>query len=415
MQNIVIDKPYRFVAPDPSNWLVRFFLARWLPHNLRRNYGVEQYEYRGTEHLRQSLAAGHGIVLAPNHSRPCDPLVMGMLGLEVGRPNYTMASWHLFTEGRFRAWLLRQAGGFSVYREGMDREALKAATNILVEAHRPLVMFSEGIVTRTNDRLNPLQEGPAFLARTAAKQRAKLTPPGQVVIHPVAIKYFFGGDLMATVGSVLDEVETRLSWQPQRHVPLVDRITKLGEALLTLKEIEYLGRAQAGSIPERQAHLIDRVLGPLEKEWLKGRAEPTVVERVKRLRIAILPDMVAGDITEEERSRRWRQLADIYLAQQISLYPADYVRSRPTPERVLETVERFEEDLTDVARCHRPLRVVIQVGDALPVSAERERGKGEDPLMTQLAERLQTMLDGFAAESTVLPGSETAQGAAVHG
>lgn len=405
MQNIVIDKPYKFIPPHPSNPLVRSLLAWWLPHSLRRNYGLEHYEYRGLEQLRQSIAAGHGIILAPNHSRPCDPMVMGLLGLQVGRPPYTMASWHLFMEGRFRAWMVRHCGGFSVYREGMDREALKAATSILVEAQRPLCIFSEGIVTRTNDRLNTLQEGPAFLARTAAKQRAKVTPPGKVVIHPVAIKYFFGGDLKASVGKVLDEVETRLSWRPQRDVPLVDRISKVGEALLALKEIEYLGQSQAGPIRERQAHLLDQLLVPLEKEWLNGRREPAVVERVKRLRIAILPDMVAGEITENERARRWRQLADIYLAQQISLYPADYVRSRPTPERLLETVERFEEDLTDVARCHRPLKVVIQVGEALPVSETRERGKGEDPLMTQLAERLQKMLDGLANESTDLSGA----------
>ena len=65
-----------------------------------------------------------------------------------------------------------------------------------------------------------------------------------------------------------------------------------------------------------------------------------------------------------------------------------------TPERILETVERFEEDLTDVARPHPPIRVVIQVGEPIIATADRQRGV-EDPIMTQLGKQLQHMLDGL--------------------
>ena len=85
MQNIVIDKPYRFIPPHPSRFWNRL-LGWWLPHSLWKNWGLTAAEFRGTEHLKQSLAAGHGILLAPNHSRPCDPFVMGLLSKEVGRP-----------------------------------------------------------------------------------------------------------------------------------------------------------------------------------------------------------------------------------------------------------------------------------------------------------------------------------------
>ena len=77
--------------------------------------------------------------------------------------------------------------------------------------------------------------------------------------------------------------------------------------------------------------------------------------RVKRLRSAILPEMVNGELTLENRAARWRQLADLYLVQQLHCYPGDYIES-PTPERILETVERYEEDLTDAARPHPPLQ-----------------------------------------------------------
>lgn len=87
-------------------------------------------------------------------------------------------------------------GVFSVYREGMDRESLRCATQILAEGRRPLVLFPEGVISRTNDRLNNMMEGTVLVARSAAKQRAGLNPPGQVVIHPVAIRYFFDGDVL---------------------------------------------------------------------------------------------------------------------------------------------------------------------------------------------------------------------------
>ena len=76
-------------------------------------------------------------------------------------------------------------------------------------------------------------------------------------------RYFFEGDLAATVGPALQDIETRLSWQPQRHLPLRERIIKVGHALLALKEIEYLGATQPGSVDERLPHLLDHLLARL--------------------------------------------------------------------------------------------------------------------------------------------------------
>ena len=108
---------------------------------------------------------------------------------------FIMASWHLFMQDRVQTFLLRRAGAFSIYREGIDRAALNTAIDILAEAQRPLVMFPEGFISRTNDRLNPLLDGVSLIARSAAKKRAKLEPPKKVVVHPVAIRYSFHGDI----------------------------------------------------------------------------------------------------------------------------------------------------------------------------------------------------------------------------
>jgi 1-acyl-sn-glycerol-3-phosphate acyltransferase len=400
MHAIVIAKPYRFVPPRFSPfwwWVMRY----WVPNYLRKSHGVTSWECVGADHLRASLAAGHGVLLASNHCRPCDPMVLGLLGREVGRPFHVMASWHLFMQSRFQAYLLPRLGVFSVHREGLDRESLKCATRILAEAQFPLTIFPEGFITRNNDRLFHLMDGVPFLARSAAKQRASSPRPGKVVLHPVFIRYFFEGDLTAALTPVLERIEARLSWQPQTHLSVPDRVVKAGHALLALKEVEHLGGVQTGAVDERLPRLLDHLLGPLEHEWLGGRREPDTMTRVKQLRTAILPDLVHGELTEAETARRWRQLADLYLAQQLHCYSGDYLAGTPTPERLLETVERYEEDLTDAATPHPPIHAVISVGEAIEAPPNRDRTSATDPIAAGLRRQLETLQEQSKARRRV--------------
>lgn len=400
MQNVVIEKPYEFIPPYRGTfWAKAIQHLRLVDYYLRHWHGVERYECRGVEKLKASLAAGHGILLTPNHCRPCDPIAMGLLARDAETLCYGMASWHLFHDHWAVSTALVLIGAFSVYREGIDRKAISEAIQILETAERPLIIFPEGAVTRTNDRLHALLDGVAFIARSAAKKRARAENPGKVVIHPVAVKYFFQGDLLATVDPVLARIEERLSWRPQREVPLFNRIAKLGYALLALKEIEFFGQPQSGRLGDRIPALIDRLLGPLEEEWFGARQGGGVVPRVKNLRMKITPEMTQGTLAPEERARRWAQLADIYLAQQVSCYPIDYLTERLSIDRLLETVERYEEDLTDKVTVHGRLKVVMEVGDPIEVSTERERGAAVDPLMAELERRLQGMLDALGKES----------------
>jgi 1-acyl-sn-glycerol-3-phosphate acyltransferase len=393
VQNIVIDKPYVPVPPNRGRvWPV--LLGWYVPRLLRKQYGVVKVECVHADRLTTSIRAGHGIVVAPNHCRDEDPLVLGALSRCAGSPFFLLASWHVFMQGRFKRFLLTRAGAFSIYREGIDRAAINTATEMLETAERPLVIFPEGFIARTNDRLNDLMEGVALIARSAAKKRAKMEPPKKVVVHPVGIRYQFHGDINAAATKVLDEIESRLTWRPHRHLPLLDRIYKVGGALLALKELEYLGQPQTGTIAQRIERLIDSILAPLEETWCEGDHGGSVNARVKRLRSAILPDMIKGDIDDAERDRRWKQLADVYLANELSHYPADYVHSNPTPMRILETIERFEEDLTDKIRVHGHIAATITVGEAIEVSpARQERGAGGgDPLLRAVESQLRSML-----------------------
>lgn len=396
MQNIVIDKPYVPIPPSHSR-IWPGILSLYIPRLLKKKYGIEHADVVHADRLQASIRAGHGVLIAPNHSRDEDPLVLGYLSRQIGSPFFIMASWHLFMQSKIQTFMLRRAGGFSIYREGIDRTAVNTAIDILASAERPLVIFPEGFVSRTNDHLNELLEGTSLIARSAAKRRAKTEPPGKVVVHPVALRYRFSGDVQQAASLVLNEIEARLTWRPRKNAALYERILGVGHALLSLKEIEYLGHPQEGDIGSRLQRLIDAVLSPLENEWTGADHSGTVNARAKRLRTAILPDMVKGELDEAERERRWKHLADVYLAMQLHHYPSDYVKSNPTPERILETIEKFEEDLTDKIRVHGHLSATITVGEAIEVNPGREGRGGVDPLMQQISAQLRQML-GIPAE-----------------
>jgi hypothetical protein len=297
--------------------------------------------------------------------------------------------------------MLRRVGAFSVYREGVDRQAINTAVDILVDGKRPLVIFGEGAISRHNDELMPMMDGVAFIARTAAKRREKIPGAGGVVVHPVAIRYFFRGDLQASVTPVLDEIESHFAWYSQKDKSLIQRLRQIGQALLSLKEIEYFGWARTGDFYERVDNLIEDVLTKLEKRWNIREPAEGVVARVKNLRAAIVPLMIAKETSPADRQEYGKQLAACYYVQQMSHYPRNYVRvsEKNIPEHILETVERFEEDFTDRVRVHGPLHAVVQVGEAIHVSSKRERGGGCDPLMGEIRTQLTEMLKALSNES----------------
>jgi len=399
---VVREEPYSFYPPQRSNW--PYHLTLRLVPTILRGFGVKDIEFRGLERFLDVVKAGHGVVVAPNHPRACDPFTVGSISCRTGVPLHFMASWSLFRESWLKRFIVRNLGAFSIYRETNDRQSLSAAIDILANARRPLVVFPEGTISRANDRLMEMMDGVVFLARAAAKRRAK-EGTGRVVILPVATKYTFEGDLQSTLGPMLDEFETRFSWQPQRHLPLVDRVVKLLEAQVTLREMEYLGSVTEGCVYDRISRLVEGMLRPLEQEWIGDSATgQSAIARCKRLRTEILPGLTSGKLDADERRRRWQHLTRIYYAQQISLYPENYVGDGRYPERLIETVEGFDEDLNDAIRKLNHWRAIVQVGEPIEVDAGRRPRDGEDPYHRQMVDQIQSMLSLLCAEVNAARG-----------
>ena len=189
-------------------------------------------------------------------------------------------------------------------------------------------------------------------------------------------------------------------------MPLIDRIVKVGQALLTLKELEFdIHNSPGTSLRDRQTHMVNHLLGPLEEEWLGARAEDGGIQvRVKNLRMKIFPELSRNEVDRTERARRWKHLERTYLAQQIEFYPEQYLTQSRSVDRILETLEKFEEDFFGECRIHGNLKVVLDVGEAIEVSTKRDRNAESDPLMAEIRQSIQEMLDELQKESRIYDG-----------
>ena len=397
---VVFDRPYKFVPPHRGNWwpaLIQTF--RLYDPYLRKKEGVVSCESRQLHHFNDSVKRGDGILLAPNHCRYADPLVLGWPAKEAGTYLYAMASWHLFNGKWFDSFAVNKMGAFSVYREGPDRQSLETAINILADAERPLVLFPEGTTNRTNDVLKPLLEGVTFIARTAARKRAK-NGSGQVVMMPVGIKYLCKSDISEWADGQLTRIEDRFGWTRRGNLSILHRTIRLAEGMLSLREIEYLGKSNAGPLPHRRDYLIQQMLKQLEKDLGIARVNTDDI----RARIAAIRTKAATEyMTTESTTRKQAMRANVVaveLAQDISSYPDCYLRpDQTTDTRIVETIQRMQETLFGKADATIPLHAVVQFDKPIVVPAEKGPKGVTDPLLEQLACRLTMILDALSLEA----------------
>ena len=402
---VILDRPYEFVPPYHGNfWPTMIQKLRLIDRHLARREGVVEYELRHVDRFRESIAAGHAILLTPNHCRYADPIVLGWLARQTTTHLFAMASWHLFNTTAFEAFALRRMGAFSIFREGNDRQAIETAIDLLVEGGRPLVLFPEGTTNRTNDLLKPLLEGVTFIARTAAKKRQK-AGTGRVVIHPIGLKYLCLGDASGWADEQLRQLEIALSWQPfpssLEPEKLLGRLLRVSEAYLALKEIEHTGKASAGDLRPRRDALIESLLSRCESN--RGLvADPVdgVRDRVRRIRTAVSTQYFALAETDRDPQPYHRDAEAADLAQFLLSFPDEYLLpGQITDTRIVETIQRIQEAIYGKVRETMPMKVVIEVDEAIEVPPERGPRAQTDPLLCQIDTRLRIMLNRLSKEA----------------
>jgi 1-acyl-sn-glycerol-3-phosphate acyltransferase len=357
-----------FWPPKPSA------ASRVLLEPLRKFY-LHRY-YRISEVTLESewpmqVGDGDGLLIAPNHSHDSDPHVMMEIGHRLGRQLYFMAAWQVFRmHGGIDGWVMQRFGAFSVDREGCDRRAMKQAIELLTTG-RSLVVFPEGEIYHTNERLTPLREGVAFMAVSAQRDFDKANANRRVWVLPTAISYRYETDITPQLDATLAMLEERVLLRPKPGATLAERIIAFGEVMLTIKEKEQLGQPMDGDLPRRLKRLIDHMLARHETQELKSaHADDDVSVRVKSLRRHYLEKMCDEKLDNAARTRAHDALADMHLVLQLYSYPGDYVSQKPSIERMAETIEKFEEDLLGVmAKPKGARRASVRFGEPIEVKA----------------------------------------------
>lgn len=371
-------------------WLVRLWRGR-INRDLARGQRIVKLDIAGVEHVQQALAAGAGVLITPNHSFHYDSYVLIEAAHRVGTPFHFLTAWQVFAMSKwYEQIVLQWHGCFSINREAADLGAFKTSVEILRSKREPLVIFPEGDIYHNNDRVTPFRDGAAAIAMSAAKKADR-----PIVCIPCAMKCFYLDDPSPDLGELMTRLEESIHWRPRHDLPLVERLYRFAEGLLSLKELEHLGQPQSGPLKARTLQLADAVLSRLETRHGVPNKGGIVPERVKEVRRAVIKQIDQNGQDDALKKQLAVDMDDLFFVVQLFSYPGDYVAQRPTIERLAETLDKFEED---VLRAETPgirgtRRAVVRFGEPIAVPKERQ-GSGAVEQWTDVMEsRVQGLLD----------------------
>lgn len=388
--------PPKWWAPKLSPFLVRLLRGQRL-RKLRRGQKITRIDIQGTDHPRKLIESNAGVMITPNHSFHYDSYVMFEAAACVGHPFQFMAAWQVFAMSTWwERWMLQIHGVFSVDREGTDMRAIKHAVDIIKNGRHPLVIFPEGDIYHTNDRVTPFREGAAAIALLASRRSER-----PIYIVPAALKCWYNIDPTPRLNEIIEEIEARVFWKPRRDLSLKDRVYRVAEAVITLKEFEYLSESRTGTLSSRLRGLAETILSEMELRSGLKVSTTLIPERVKEVRRHHIQALQKDDVPRHERERLSKEMDDLFFVVQLFSYPGDYAQENPSVERLAEIIDKYEEDLLGLTypTVKGERRVTLRFGEPLAVEPFSKLPDGTRALTVELEHRVQDMLDDLNTES----------------
>lgn len=407
-----------FRPPRLSLPTLRLFNAL-LPGLLRRFCGVEAVEIAPEDVRRLQALVGERLLLTPNHPTNDDPALLLALARAAGMPFYYLACRETFDNlGGLWGPVIQRLGAYSVVRGTADRDSFRATRELLAAPGGKVVIFPEGEMHSQNDTLLPFHAGVVQLAfwvledlRKAGDMAASLS------LLPVALRYEFTQDMADPINHSLHRLELAVCPSDAAEGDAYARLRRIGARMLETLEAEYgLKGKKAKDEPDLtprlnalKATLLDRAAA------LIGVSLPADMTQPDRMRL-LLNSVYA--VTHEEPNAQWtpyqarvhRQQAAraaplLYDLNRVANWIAvqdNYIRARPTPERMANTLRRLEVEAFGKPRLHGRRRAVIRLGQPINLAAcyaaYRADKKGTVARVThELEQAVQEILDASAA------------------
>jgi len=365
-------------------------LQTLLPGLLRWVCGVEAVDIPAEDIGRLRALAGERLLLAPNHPTNDDPALLFALAKAAGMPFYYLCCREAFDHlGGLWGALIQRLGAYSVVRGTTDRDSFRTTRALLAAPAGKVVIFPEGEMHSQNDTLLPFHAGVVQLAFWALEDLRKAgDTAASVSLLPVGLRYFFTQDMTPAIDDSLRRLERAVrppdAGQEAAPGDPYARMRRVGVQMLEVMEAEYgLKIKPAGNdldlTPRMNALkslLLDRAAGLI---GVPLPIESTLPERMRLLINAVYA------VTHEEaaaprspyQTRVHRQqaaraaplLADLNRVANWIAVQDNYVRARPTPERMADTLRRLEIEAFGKASLHGPRRALVRVGEPINLGA----------------------------------------------
>ncbi|MBN1522460.1 MAG: 1-acyl-sn-glycerol-3-phosphate acyltransferase [Candidatus Aureabacteria bacterium] len=395
------DTKYIFSPPRYSPFWSRFiYLLNYVFFLKVRDKIADITVSDGWNSAYEKYKNGDSLLITPNHSDHSDPHVLLHLSWRYRIPIHFMAAREIFEQVYgLSGKILQRAGVFSIDREGTDLKSIKEAMRIIFEGKFPLVMFPEGEIYHLNERLTSLNQGAATIILRVAKKMKKEMKSKQAFIVPTAIKYTYLEDISSTFPQVLDRLEKQILWSPQENLSITERIYKFAEALLSIKEREYLEKTLEGSLAERLERFREILVHEAEKKYFSQTSQGSHPERIRKVRGKIRSIILADEKPGQAIIREcYQDLDRLYFAFQLYSYPGQYILEKPSPDRIAETLHKFEEDILNEYHIRGKRRAEVQFLEPINVmdylgSYEKDSKKTLDELTRRMEDAIQKALE----------------------
>lgn len=202
--------------------------------------------------LLRSLRRGRLLYMS-NHPTFVEPPIAYHVANVMGTRFRYMASRTIFNwYGGVLGEIIKRVGAFSVLAGAADREAIKAARQVLGRPDGKLVIYPEGMMTGVNDDLIPFQPGAVQIGFWGLEDARKRDPQAGLPVLPAFVKYIMSGnadrhrrDIERGIRRIEDELsdrfgpDVRSGFVESRAKGLLRRFLTVGRVLLEQGERMY--------------------------------------------------------------------------------------------------------------------------------------------------------------------------------
>jgi 1-acyl-sn-glycerol-3-phosphate acyltransferase len=342
----------RSFIPPALEYPFLWFLDLAYPLIAKLALNIESIEITPEDQKMLSTFQNKRLLYISNHPTTIEPPVSYYIANKMGSRFHFMASRAVFEWGLgLVGEMIKRVGAFSVLSGGLDRDSVKMARNILATPKGKLVIYPEGMNSNENDNLLPFQVGAIQIAFWALEDAMKVDPKADIFVLPAFVKYILTGskkDLLNNITQSISRIEKQLQLDVGDR-NLLRRFLFVGRILLENGETEY-------SITPSPTDSFDYRIGKVRHAALNRAAErmgiqlsekADSIEKIKELFTTLesyelgfpLPNHPGLKIPKENILLIKK---DIERAYTFLVIRPEYLVTRPTPERFVEWLIRFE-------------------------------------------------------------------------